>query len=803
MNCSSCRCELPGSARFCPQCGTAQPVSCAQCGSVLEPLAKFCSACGTPAGTAPATVQNPPQSVTGPETWSSSQAAESQPNAPPPVPPELRARIESVRSELSGERREVAVLFADLSGFTAMSEQLDAEEMTFMMSRLMQALSAAVHRYEGYVDKFIGDAIMALFGAPLAHENDPERAVLTALAMLDVIEQHNRTADIPLALRVGINLGEVIATHLTSGQRLQYTVLGDVVNVASRLEGKASPNSVLVSEAVFRRVAGRFKGEKLPPLSLKGKAEPVQAYRILGLHTGGTVAAGTRTPFVGREMEIAAIQDFVARVPLGTAGTLVLEGDAGMGKTRLVQEVLARSRNELIVVETGFSPMELPGRRSAGLEIFHQLLPEEPAGRSAVDRALNLLGAEADRYRAGVEGLAAESDPAFAAFAASIDVSPEVARQNRWAALAALLRRSAQTRPLLLVLEDIHWMDEATQEFLDFLGPVLSGAALGMLLVTRPRAAGSWRPSGAQGLALQPLETRWAETMLERLLDDVIPPERRDLIRRGEGNPLFLEELARAIREAPPAGVATTAVPGTLQGLLVSRIDRLEPPVRLLLQMAAVLGTYVPTALLARMYCLEDQPLTFDDALHALERAEFLDVELNGEDRRRFRQALVQEVAYAGLLMRIRKVLHESAARLGEEHYSGQLEAEAPFFAHHYWEGGLREAAAPHLWAAGRAACERHELAAAERFLQRLAEVIQKSSEVLEDVEARVAFHRMLGNVLLHRGKLDDAEAQFHVLEILGTSHERGDWVARGMEYRGRIEWYRGRLDGARSLFEE
>ncbi|MFN2432552.1 MAG: adenylate/guanylate cyclase domain-containing protein [Gemmatimonadota bacterium] len=713
----------------------------------------------------------------------------------------MRAKLEAARQELSGERRQVAVLFADLSGFTAMAEHMDPEEVSLLMNRVLQRLSEAVYRYEGYVDKFIGDAVMALFGAPLAHEDDPERAVLAGFAMLDAVAEQNAAGGPKLALRVGINLGDVIAAHMGSGLRLQYTVMGDAVNLASRLESHAAPNTVLVSESLYRRIAARFRAEELAPFEVKGRSEPVRAYRILERHVGPGFLSRRVTPFVGRESELATVQGFLERLARGERHVLAVEGEPGSGKTRLVREALAVSPPGELTIEVGFSGVRLPGQRSIAANIFHQVAPEEPPGHGALERAAGLLGAEAEEHRAGLAGLAAEADPS-SGLAATGEGDPAVARLNRWAALVALLRRAAELRPVLLLVEDVHWIDESSQELLELLVAGLLGRPFGMIVTGRAPLQETALLEGADRVSLRPLARPAAEALLRDLLEHVDPTARRDLLHRSAGNPLFLQELAHLAREAGERGLEPGSIPDTLQALLVSRMDRLSSPIRRLLQMASVLGTRFPARLLQGLYELEAQEVPFGRALRTLEEESFLELEMNGEELRRFHHALIQEVAYAGLLVRIRRVLHESVARLGETYYAGRAEAEAAFFAHHYWEAGLRADAAPHLWTAGRRAAEDYDLAAAERALDRLATILEYDADLLPEPQERARFAEVHGGVLLHRGKLDAAEVRFRTLEGLGHEHARSDWIARGMEHRGRIAWYRGQLDQARELFE-
>jgi class 3 adenylate cyclase/tetratricopeptide (TPR) repeat protein len=683
------------------------------------------------------------------------------------------------------------VLFADLKGYTALSEKLDPEEVTLLMNALLQRLAGAVYDYEGYVDKFIGDAVMALFGAPLAHENDAERAVLAGLAMLDVMADHNASADTPLALRVGVHLGEVVAAHLGSEMQLQYTVLGDTVNVASRLESAAEPNTVLVSEAVQDRVQDRFEEIELPPLSLKGKSEPVRAFRIVRYSGSGVSTTRAWSPFAGRAEELSRLKAFLEGVTT-PAGALVVEGEAGNGKSRLVAETLAATGLPALTV--AFSQIRLPGQRAPEVELFDRLASQGEG--SAEERARDLLGATFETHRRGIEGLLREIH-GDGSEALSSGEDPQGARQNRWLALIALLQAASRRKRLVLLFEDLHWADETARELLGFLVPASSERGIPVLMTSRPGGDGD-HFAGVERLTIGPLDEAAAEALVGGRLEELAPEDRRELIRRSQGNPLFLEEL---VRDWKDAGVdARRSVPGTVQGLIKSRIDRLEPPLQLLLQMAAVLGTQFPTRLLSRMYALESQPIGFDPAVQTLQQRGFL--EERGPEDRGFRHALMQEVAYGGLLQSVRNVLHESAARIGEEFFADRRDLEAEFFAHHYWSAGLSDAALPHLWSAGRAAFSRYDLPTAEKYLRRAAEVLGPDPEALPDPAERASFAQTLGDVLIQRGDLAGAETWFGRLEERGRAEGRPDWIVRGMERRARVAWYRGDLSESARLYE-
>jgi predicted ATPase len=548
---------------------------------------------------------------------------------------------------------------------------------------------------------------------------------------------------------------------------------------------------VLVSEAVYRRVEHHFEAEEVPPLTLKGKAEPVRGFRIGGVRLVSQAGRDVEAPFVGREAELAELTRFLAIVSAGRPDLLLIEAEAGGGKTRLVEEALAGSGSALGRIVLWSTSIRLPGQRPPPSEIFAQLFP--PEGGSPVARALALLGPDAERHRTGVEGLDDLSD----GVGTPADGDPAAARQNRWVAIAALLQARARESPLVFWVEDAHWVDEAAAEFLTFLLPALANSPVGVLLTGRPDLTGSWIPSHVRRLTLPPLEEEDARALLGDLAEDLDAENRRDLIRRSQGNPLYLEQLARSLRE----GGSRTGIPGTLQGLIMARIDRLDDPIQALLQMAAVLGTRFSARLLRRMYGLEARVTDFDGALRSLEGGFLVREDPEGRDWA-FLHALTQEVAYGGLLLGVRKILHESAARLGEEVFADRLAAEAPFFAHHYWQAGLSQEAAPHLWIAGRAAAEAYELAAAEEFLGRLAQAGAEDGLGILGGEDRARFLEMYGNVLLHRGRLEEADDRFHQLEHEGERVGRAEWSARGLEYLGRTAWYRGELDLAQELFE-
>jgi tetratricopeptide (TPR) repeat protein len=619
--------------------------------------------------------------------------------------------------------------------------------------------------------------------------------------MLQVVARRNEGAAQPLSLRVGLNLGDVVAADMGSEGRVQYTVMGDTVNVASRLEGAAQPDSILISHSVYERIAHRFDTEEVPPVTVKGKAEPLQVHRVNGLRTTSDSRAPKRTAFVGREKELGSLGAFLDRIAAGDGQVLVIEAEAGAGKSRLIAEGVARSEAEEVVVEVGFTQIQIPGQISPAAEIFRRLLasgPAEPA--EAVERALKILEDHAEEHRRGIVGLARQAYPRGFVDAETTElVDPRAARQNRWIALAALMGVRAQRQPTVIVIEDVHWADEEGQEFLAYLIPALSSKAVGFVLTTRIGGRPEWLAADAATLRLEALGEDAASTILGGLLETMRPEVRREILRRSQGNPLYLEELARSL--SATVEDAAQSVPGTVQGLLQSRIDRLESPVRLAIQMASVLGPQFSVGLLHRMYALDPQPLPFQSVISILEEQAFVEP-TEVEDVRRFRHALMQEVAYGGILLRLRKILHESAAQLGEEHYAERFESEAPFFAHHYWEADLRERAAPHLFRAATNASAQYDLPRAERWFGQLSTVQSEHPEVLPEISDRASMMLQYGAVLLDRGRYDAADAQFERLEQLGSDLKRDEWVGEALRFRGQIAALKGRLGDSRVLFE-
>ncbi|HEX8646488.1 MAG TPA: adenylate/guanylate cyclase domain-containing protein [Thermoleophilaceae bacterium] len=685
ITCANCGTENPLGAKFCMNCGNSLPRACPVCGTVNPAEAKFCMNCGSqlaaPAAGAPA----PPG-----------------PPAPAPasglgLPPGAAARPEPPPEE----RRQVTVLFADLSGYTAVSERMDPEAVKALVDRALKRLADEVRRYGGTVDKYIGDNVMALFGAPVAHEDDAERAVRAALGMQDAMGEVN--AGLPdgvtFALRVGLNTGEVLAGAVGD----DYTVVGDTVNVASRLQSAAVPGTVVVGERTFRATSAAIRYERLEPLELKGKSEPVPAWRALGTaaeQAVGRAESGTEAPLVGRDYEIGMLVSLYDRVVAERRPALVtLIGEAGVGKSRLLREFERRvcDRDDAPALRTGRS---LP----YGSGVVYWALSEvvraecgiletdsaETAWRKLVDAVTEDEPAEAAERRAAVIARSLGLDVPGEVAATLDSDDPERMRDELFSALRSKIERSAQQRPLVLAFEDIHWADEGMLDAIEHLAQWVRAPLMlvcltrGELLERRPTWGGGRR--NATQLFLEPLTVEDTRELVTALLGsangsgaEVIPA----VAERSGGNPLFAEEMVRRIAEE---GAGAADLPDSVQSVLAARLDALEPFERRLVQQAAVVGRTFWASSLATLAAEEGQDL--ERALLALQEKDILapgsERSLEGEREFAFKHVLIRDVAYGMLPRGVRSRKHFEVGRFLEERAGDRTDEVVSLLAEHY-----------------------------------------------------------------------------------------------------------------------
>jgi adenylate cyclase len=590
------------------------------------------------------------------------------------------------------DRRQVTVLFADLTGFTSLAERLDPEEVRAFQNALFETLARSIERYDGFVEKFVGDAVMAVFGAPVAHEDDPERALDAALDMLEraaaLGERWAARLGQRVSLHIGVHSGPVVAGSLGVAAGTAYAVTGDTVNTTARLLAAAAPGTVLVSDATYALTRHRFSFESGGELALRGKSEALVVHRLVGALTEplsgrGLAALGLAAPLVGRADELDQLKNAFDRMQRGRAQAVSLVGEAGTGKSRLIAELFARLGSEgrlarTVVRRATCSSLGEPTYGIFGA-LFREAYKVDPADSLDVARqkladGLLALGARAEEaeaiapvlsYVLGVE----DAKPR--------DVEPEQLQRQIVLAARTLIERRVEHEPLLIVVDDLHWADSASVDLLRNVVDHLADKPLMVLLSHRPEARPLHVARAAQTvIRVHPLsrdETRKLVGGLFGATGDQLGELQDFVATRASGNPLFVEEIVRSLvgkgvlvrtgdRWARTAAYEAVDVPPTLHGLLLSRVDRLPAHARRVLQEAAVLGAEFDETLLRD---IATDGATVADALERLVEAELIQSPGAGRDgsRYRFTHALAHEVVYQNLLLARRTELHETAGR--------------------------------------------------------------------------------------------------------------------------------------------
>jgi class 3 adenylate cyclase/tetratricopeptide (TPR) repeat protein len=758
MRCLRCDADTPDGAKFCIECGASLRPRCPQCGADTLPRAKFCAECGTPL-----TAQSP-----------------ASPAAPSPsplryTPGYLAEKILISKTALEGERKQVTVLFADLKGSMELLADRDPEEARAILDPVLERMMAAVHRYEGTVNQVMGDGIMALFGAPIAHEDHAVRACYAALRMQEAVKQYatevQRGHGVPIHIRVGLNAGEVVVRSIGSDLHMDYTAVGQTTHLAARMEQMAMPGSILITPAVLGLVEGFVQVKALGAMPVKGLTAPVEVFKLVGattarrrLHAG--LARGL-TRFVGRESEFATLAQALGRAGAGHGHVVAMVGEAGVGKSRLLYEFVQSHRTqgwrvlEAAAVSYGKATPYFPV-----VELLKRYVHVEDGDEPSTVRAnvtAHLLRLD-EALQEIIPALLALLD-ALPADSPFLTLDPPQRRQRTLEALRRVLLRESQAQPLLLVFEDLHWIDSETQALLDRLVEGLPTARILLLVNYRPEHQHGWGgKTYYTQLRLDPLPPASAEAFLAgRLGDDPsLAPLKRLLIARTEGNPLFLEESVRTLVETqalvgePGANrlgqaLPTIQVPATVQAVLAARIDRLPPEEKRLLQTAAVIGTEVPWPLLQAIADVPEAGL--QRHLTALQSAEFLyETRLFPEQEYMFKHALTHEVAYGSLLLERRHVLHarivEALEGLAAERVAEQVER----LAHHALRGEVWAKALAYLRQAGEKALARSAHREAVEYFEQALNALPHLPETRDTQEQAIDLRLALHAALLASG---------------------------------------------------
>ncbi|HEX2153825.1 MAG TPA: adenylate/guanylate cyclase domain-containing protein [Acidimicrobiia bacterium] len=761
LTCPTCGSSNPAGSNFCAQCGDSLQITCPVCSFVSPADAKFCSNCGNRLTSA--TVPQPGQDVTR------------------YVPPEMLTKMTAARATnpMRGERRTVTMLFADIKGSTAAAESLDPEDWTDIINGAFEHLIEPVYRYEGTLARLLGDAVLAFFGAPIAHEDDPVRAVRAGLEIVEAMDGYKaEIADrwgIPIDVRVGINTGLVVVGEVGSDLRVEYTALGDAVNVAARMEQTADPGTVRVTSDTWSLVADHFQGEEIGPVEVKGKSEPVTAVRVVGWQR--QTGPALQRVLIGRTEELGRLDALRERLMAGGGWVASIMGEAGLGKSCLLDRFRSATEAAVPIAFVHGAPGALAWMSSVN-ESYDASVPYSAVSQLLarwweLERADGAHGVVVERAEAVIPEFADAG--AYLAYLTGVPLPEATSRflerleppvldaRVRQAAIA-YVEAEAQNRPLLISLEDIHWADPMSLALLDDLMGLTESVPLGVVFTMRPyrdeppwtihEAAERNHPHRYETIDLTSLGRSAAEELLDNHLDGLsLPAElRQQVLERSNGNPLFIEQMARTLREG---GSDTTEfpVPTGLAALLTARLDRLEQESRTVAQIASVIGNEFERPTLA---ALVGDAVDLGGRLTDLLRREIF-VERPGEvGMIAFHHALMREAAYSTMLLRTRRELH---ARLAE-----YLTATAPDSVHeiavHFLEAGDRAKAFPHLIVAGERSSRSMALSDAIHFFTTALENIPPDA----DADLIVRGHDGLGVAYTLVPDLTQSEAAYQRL---------------------------------------
>jgi class 3 adenylate cyclase/tetratricopeptide (TPR) repeat protein len=787
VQCPLCRGENPDHAKFCLECGTSLALICASCGTDLPPGAKFCLECGhrlARPGAAPA-----PElpSYASPESY---------------TPGHLAERILTSKTSLEGERKQVTVLFADLRGSMELLGDRDPEDARALLDAVLTRMMEAVHRYEGTVNQVMGDGVMALFGAPLSLEDHALRACYAALAIQNSIksfaEEARREHGVEVQVRVGLNSGEVVVRTIGSDLKMDYTAVGQTVNLAARMEQMAPSGSVRLTAETFRFCEGFVQVEPLGPVPIKGMSEAVEVYELKGAASGRTrfqaAAAGGLSRFVGRTSELDDLEEALERAGEGHGQIFATVAEAGVGKSRLYWEFIRSPRTkDWLVIESGsvsygkataYKPVVDLLRAYFAIEDTddHRRIREKVTGK--------ILTLD--------ESLTPVIPPVLSLLEVPIEdegwnnLEPPQRRRRTLEGVKGLLLREAMVQPLVLVFEDLHWIDTETQALLDSMVESLPGARVLLLVNYRPEYEHGWASKTYYTrLRLDPLSSEGADELLAAILgeDSALEPLKKLLIERTEGNPFYLEESVQTLIESGAlAGgpgayrlvgeVSEIEVPSTVQAILAARIDRLPPEDKRLLQTASVIGTHVPKSLLSAIAVMSDEEL--QRGLSSLQSAEFLyETNLFPEREFTFKHALTHEVTYGSLVQERKRALHAAIAEAIEELAGDRLEEQVERLAHHAYEGAVWEKAANYLRQAGSKAVGRSAFREATEQLERALEALSHLPETRETIEQAIDVRLDLRSTVL----ITEEPSRFliHLREA--------ETLAQGLNDRKRLGW--------------
>ena len=740
MRCSKCGAENRETAKFCDGCGAPLEAHCVSCGTLNRAGARFCDGCGA------ALSSQLPNSVKSPA-------------------PEDKVRVTPEQADtaaLEGERKTVTALFADIKGSTELEQDLDPEEARAIIDPALKLMIDAARRYDGYIVQSTGDGIFALFGAPVAHEDHPQRALFAARRMQEEIRQYalRLRADgrAPIQIRVGVNTGEVVVRSIATGEgQVEYTPIGHTTNLASRMQTLADPGSTVISESTRRLVEGYFALKPLGPSRIKGVSEPVEVFEVTGLgqlRTRLQRSAGRGyTKFVGREREMDAMKHAAEQAKSGHGQIVAAMAEAGTGKSRLFFEFKAKNQSGWMLLEA-FSVSH--GKATAYLPVIDLLQSyfkiagedDQRARRSKVTGNILTLDRSFEDtlpYLFALLGIVEGDDPLA-------EMDPQIRKRRTLEAIKRILLRESLNQPLIVMFEDLHWIDEGTQALLNLLADSIGTARILLLVNYRPEYAHQWNSKTYYTqLRLDPLGKESAQEMLTAMVGDGVEVRalKRLIIERTGGNPFFMEETVQVlldegalVRDGDAVRITKSLsqlkIPPTVQAILAARIDRLPADEKDLLQSLAVAGKEFSLALVREVIKKPDDEI--NRMLNDLQLAEFIyEQPAAGGIEYTFKHALTQQVAYNAVLIERRRLLHGRAGAAIESLYRERLEDHYAALAHHYRNSDDAAKAVEFLRLATEQAFSRSAYEEASSMLEAALKLLERQPDGAERLRAELA----------------------------------------------------------------
>lgn len=826
MKCPECQSENREDVKFCEECGAKMEIVCPNCGNKIPMGKKFCGECGQKLGE--------PQ-----ETKENKETQKIDYEKPHSYTPKFMAeKILTTRSSVEGERKLVTVLFADVASFTSLSERLDPEEVHEIMDGCFKILMEEIHNYEGTINQFTGDGVMALFGAPLSHEDHAQRACHASLGIQRALRRYeekvNRSFGVDFKMRIGLNSGPVVVGAIGDDLRMDYTAVGDTTNLAARMESLADPGSIMISAKTYRLAKAYFELKSLGEVPIKGKAEPQEVFELKGVSDVVTRldASATKglTKYIGRDLEVETLLQAFEKVQSGSGQIVGIVGEAGVGKSRLIFEL----RNKL-----GDDCQYLEGRcvQSGTLVPFLPLLDvlrllfdikEGEQGQSCQEKMREKI--------LSIDSQLGSSQPAYQDLL-SIPVEdpewnrlePKEKREKTFEALRNLLIRLSQNKPLILTVDDIHWIDKSSEEFLDYFIDWLTHTPILLLLLHRPEYTHPWgSKTYYRKIGLDQLSIGTSAQLVQSILEDgdMVPELRELILSRSAGNPLFMEELTYALLEngsiekrdskyVLSAKASKVEVPDNVQGIIASRMDRLEDSIKRTMQVASVIGRDFAYSILQVITGLREELKSY---LQKLQGLEFIyEKNIFPELEYIFKHAVTQEVAYGSLLLQKRKELHERIGEAIEAIHGEKIEEYIEMLAYQYSRSNNRQKAYHYLKLSGDKATRNNSAWEAYNYYKEAIGALKRLPETEEDKKDHVAVVHaiiipmiMLGfpkdsPAILEEGarlaeELGDKKSLIRFYSNIGLYHTNRGRITEGNRYSGRAFEEASRMQDVESM---